>query len=97
MAENLHDSRRKNELIMGPHIPINIDEGENEVKRKVYRESIKEGQQRSSMRLCDRVIVRQWMENKCHHYVKEPQTFCKARVRGVLMVTPRRRCLKKVR
>ena len=33
------------------------------------------------------------MVNKCHHHVKEPLTFCKARARGVLTVTPRWRCL----
>ena len=71
MAENPRDSRRKNEFIIGRRIPININEGENEVRRKIYRESLKKGQQKSSTRLCDRVIVRQWMENKCHHHVKE--------------------------
>ena len=45
------------------------------------------------MRLYDRVIVRQRMKNECHHHVKESRTFCKARARGVLMVTPRWRCL----
>ena len=44
MAKDPRDSRRKNELITGRHIRIDIDKGENEVRRKVYRESIKEGQ-----------------------------------------------------
>ena len=37
--------------------------------------------------------MRQRMKNKCHYHVQESQTFCKARARGVLTVTPRRRCL----
>ena len=44
MVENLCDSRRKNELITGLYVLIDIDEGKNEVRRKVYRESIEEGQ-----------------------------------------------------
>ena len=43
---------------------------------------------KSSTRLSSRVIVRQRMKNECHYHVKEPWTFCKARARGVLMVTP---------
>ena len=71
VAKNLGDSRRKNELIMSCYIPIDTYEGKNEVKRKVYRESIKERQQKSSTGLCDRVTVRQRMENECHHHVKK--------------------------
>ena len=33
------------------------------------------------------------MKNECYHHVKESQTFCKARERGVLTVMPRKRCL----
>ena len=78
VVENPHDNQKKNELITGRRIPIDINKGENEVKRKVYRESIKEGQQKSSTRLYDGVITRQWMENEFHHHGKEPRTFCKA-------------------
>ena len=38
MAKNLCDSRRKNELITGRRIPINIYEREDEVRRKVNRD-----------------------------------------------------------
>ena len=38
MANDLRDSWRENELIMCRRIPIDIDERENEVRRKVYRE-----------------------------------------------------------
>ena len=29
------------------------------------------------MRLCDRVIVREWVQNKSHHHVQESRTFSK--------------------
>ena len=35
-------------------------------------------------------------KSKCHHHVKEPRTFCKARAWGVLL-TPCGRCLTKMR
>ena len=89
MAKNLHDSRRKNELITGHRILIDIYKGEYEVRGKIYGKPLKEGQQKSSTRLCDRVIVRQRMKNKCHHHIKESRTICKVRARGVLTVTPR--------
>ena len=38
MVKDLCDSRRKNELIMGRRIPIDIYERKNEMKRKVYGE-----------------------------------------------------------
>ena len=43
MAENPHDSRRKNELITGRHIPIDIYKGEYKVKGKVNGKSLKKG------------------------------------------------------
>ena len=43
MVENLRDSRRKNELITGRRIPIDIYKGENEVRGKIYSESLKKG------------------------------------------------------
>ena len=46
-----------------------------------------------STRLCDRVIMRERMENECHHHIKESKTFSKGRAIGVLTITPRRRCL----
>ena len=38
MAKYLRDSRRKNELIAGRHIPIDIYKGLNIVRREVNRE-----------------------------------------------------------
>ena len=66
-------------------------------KEKSMVNLLRRDNQKSSARLYDRVIVRQWMENERHHHVKESRTFCKARARGVLMVTPRWTCLTKKR
>ena len=77
MVKNPRDSQWKNELIMGRRIPIDIYEGQNEMRGKINGKLFKEGQQKSSTRLRDRVIVRQRMKNECHHQVKEPRTFCK--------------------
>ena len=41
MAENPHDSKRKNELIMGRRIPTDIYKGEYEVREKVNSECLK--------------------------------------------------------
>ena len=43
MAENLCDSQRENKFITGHHIPIYVYEGENEVRGKIYSESLKKG------------------------------------------------------
>ena len=89
MANDPRDSQRENELITDRRIPIDIYKGEYEVRGKVYGNLLNEGQQKSSTRLSNGVTVRQGIKNKCHHHVKEPQTFCKACARGVLTVTLR--------
>ena len=38
MAKNSHDSRRKNELITGRRILIDIYEGQDDVRRKINRD-----------------------------------------------------------
>ena len=43
MAKNPHDSRRENELITGHRILIDIYEGKNEVRGKIYGKPLKEG------------------------------------------------------
>ena len=78
MANDPRDSRRENELIMGRCISIDIHEKENEVRRKVYSKVLNKGKQKASTRIGNGVIVRQLMENECHHHVYEPSTFCKA-------------------
>ena len=87
----------KDKLITGRRILININDGSNEVRGEVYRKILKEGQKKSSTRLYDRFIVRQWSKNKCPHHIKESWTFCKARAWGVLTLTPYERCLTEMR
>ena len=89
MANDLHDSRKKDKLIIGRRIPIDIYKGEYEVRGKVYGNPLNEGQQKLSTMLSNGVIVRQWIKNKCDHHVKEMQIFCKSHAMGVLTVIPR--------
>ena len=56
---------------------------------------LKKGQKKLSTRLCDRVIVRKRVENKCHDHVQKPRAFCKARIISELTLTPLRRALTK--
>ena len=93
MAIDPRDSKRKDKLITGCCILINIYKGKNEMRGKIYSKILNEGKQKSSTRLSNRVIVGQGMKNECHHHIKEPQTFCKARAWGVLALTPRGGCL----
>ena len=79
MTNDPRDSRRKDKLIIGRRILIDIYKGENEMRGKVYSKVLNEGKQKLSTRLYNGVIVRQGIENKCHHHIKEPWTFCKAR------------------
>ena len=39
------------------------------------------------MRLCDRVIVREWVQNKSHHHVHESRTFSKGLIWCKLTIT----------
>ena len=78
MADDPCDSKRKDKFITSHHISINIHEREHEMRGKVYRKALNEGKQKASTRLGNGVIVRQRIKNKCHHHVKESQTFCKA-------------------
>ena len=54
---------------------------------------LKKEKQKSSMRLCDRVIVRKMVQNKSHHHVHESKTFSKGRTWCKLTITPSRRAL----
>ena len=40
------------------------------------------------MRLCDKVIVREWVQNKSHHHVHESRTFSKGLTWCKLTITP---------
>ena len=42
---------------------MNIYNRKNKVRRKIYSKMLKKGKQKSSTRLCDRVIVRKRIEN----------------------------------
>ena len=68
----------------------------NEMRRKVYSKMLKKRQQKSSMRLCDGVIVREWMEYKSHHHIYEYRTFSKRPTWYKLMITPIRRALTEI-
>ena len=82
---------------MCSRILINIDIQCDEVRREIYGEVLHQSKKETSTRLSDGVVVRQWCKSKCHHHIKEPRTFCKARAWGVQLTTPQRRSLTKVR
>ena len=54
---------------------------------------LKKGQQKSCMRLCDRVIVRKTMKNKCHDHVQKPRAFSKGRIVTKLTLIPVKKAL----
>ena len=71
------DSRTKDELIMGSSVLIYIYDRCDEVRDKIDGKILHQGKKKTSTRLSDGVIVRQWCESECHYYVKESQAFCK--------------------
>ena len=56
--------------------------------RKINNKMLKKRQQKSSMRLYDRVVVRKWVKNKSHHHVHESRTFSKRPTWCELTITP---------
>ena len=78
VLEDTRDSRRKDELITCNRILIHIKDRCDEMRREVNREVFKKRQKKTSTRLSDRVIVRQWSNSKCHHHINEPRAFAKA-------------------
>ena len=72
---------------------MNIYDRKNEVRRKIYSKMLKKRQQKSSMKLCDGVIVREWMQNKSHHHVHESRTFSKRSTWCKQTLTPNNRAL----
>ena len=74
---------------------MNIYNRKNEVRRKIYNKMFKKRQQKSSMRLCNGVIVRKWKQNKSHHHVHESRTFSKRSTWCKQMLTPSSRVLTK--
>ena len=74
---------------------MNIYNRQDEMRRKVNGKLLKKRQQKSSMRLCNGVIVREWMEYKIHHHVYESRTFSKRPTWCKLTITLIRRALAK--
>ena len=60
MVNDPRDRRRKNKFIIGRHIPIDIDERENEGRREVFGKVLNERQQKASTRLSNRIMVRHY-------------------------------------
>ena len=58
MANDPHDSRKKDKFITGRRILIDIYKGENEMRGKVYKKVLNEGKQKSSLSLCDGDVVK---------------------------------------
>ena len=65
------------------------------MRREINSKMLKNGQQKSSTRLGDRVIMRERMEYKGHYHVHKSRTFCKGRTISELALTPLRRTLTK--
>ena len=66
---------------------MNIYNGKNKMRRKINIKMLKKGQQKSSTRLGDRVIVRERMEYKGHYHVQKSWAFCKGQIVSELALT----------
>ena len=75
---------------------MSIYNRKNEMRKQVYNKMLKKRQQKPSKRLCDVVVVREWMEYKSHHHVYESRTFSKRPSWCKLMITPIRRVLTEI-
>ena len=72
---------------------MNIYNRKNEMRREVYSKMLKKRQQKPSTRLCDGVVVREWMEYKSHDHVYESRTSSERPTWCKLMITLIRRAL----
>ena len=72
---------------------MNIYNRQNEMRREIYCKMLKKRQQKMNIRLCDGVVVREWMQNKGYHRVHESMTFGKMPTWCKLTFTPIRRAL----
>ena len=70
---------------------MDIYDRNNKVRREIYSEMLRKGQQKPSIRLYDR--VRERMENKSHHRVQKSRALCKAQTVSKLTLTLIRRAL----
>ena len=91
VLKDLRDCRRKDELITGSSVLIHINDKCDEVRGKVDGKILHQRKKKTSMRLNDGVIVRQWCESECHHRVKKSWAFCKSQAWGVELTTPNKR------
>ena len=80
VCEDTCDSRRKDELITGSSVLIHIYDRCDEAKGKVDGKILRRRKKKTSTRLSDGVIVRQWCESECQHHVKESCAFSKTQV-----------------
>ena len=67
---------------------MNIYNRQNEMRREIYSKMLKKRQQKPNTRLCDGVVVREWMQNKGHHHAHESRTYSKRPTWCKLMLTP---------
>ena len=65
------------------------------MRREINSKMLKKGQQKLSMRLCNRVIIKERIEYKGHHHVQKLQAFCKGQTVTELALTPLGRTLTK--
>ena len=64
MAQSPCDIGRKDELITGRRIQMNIYDRQNKVRGKIYSEMLKKRQQKSSTSLYDGVIMKKGCKTK---------------------------------
>ena len=63
------------------------------MRRKIYGKTLNKRKQKSCTRLCDRVIVRERVQNKSHDHVQKPRAFSKGRTVSELTLTLVKRAL----
>ena len=80
MVKDPHESRTKDELITNSSVLIHIYDRCDEAKGKVDGKILRRRKKKTSTRLSDGVIVRQWCESECQHHVKESCAFSKTQV-----------------
>ena len=72
---------------MGSSVLIHIYDRCDEVRGKVDGRILHQGKKKTSTRLNDGVIVRQWCVSECHHHVKELRAISKTQ-HGVFSLPP---------
>ena len=83
VCDDLRDSQRKDELIMGSSVFIDIYNRCFKVRGKIDGEILHQRQKKMSTRLDDGVIVWQSSKIKSHYHVKKVRAFSKTQARGL--------------